>query len=139
MFSLRYVDKRRFAISAIQDFNSMKTIIDITPESLKEPKNKLNIETTGRTSYIQDEKPTEDIGFMEKRYKNAIIYMDWFLPAWNRLKKQDQNILREFYMNEDSGSGASIRLQHALNYSERHIDRLRIDALESFSFLLLGE
>lgn len=147
MFALRYIDKNQFAISAIRDFNSMKTIIETTPERIKKTDEKMENSAkneSGKTAHKmipqnENEKSIVSIDLVKKRYKNAAIYMEWFLPAWNSLKKQDQKILCEFYMHEDRRSGASIRLQHALNYSERQIDRFRVGALEALALLLLGE
>jgi hypothetical protein len=121
----KYIDKQAFTIAALQDFNAMKDIISITPEETKE------------TYTLIEDKETDDP--VLKRYDVALKYMKWFLPAWNRLKEQDRNILKEFYMSGDLKSGATVRLQHKLNYSDRQIDRLRASALKELILRLLGE
>lgn len=142
MLICKYIDKRQFAISAIRDFNNMKIIINTTPEKIKETD-----ERTMDADSIEFERSTQEKiqiqnikgDLVKKRYKNAMEYMEWFLPVWDSLKKQDQRVLHEFYMSENLRSGASVRLQHELNYSERHIDRLRSNALDELAYLLLGE
>jgi hypothetical protein len=121
----KYIDKQAFTIAALQDFNAMKDIISITPEETKE------------TYTLIEDKGTDDP--VIKRYDVALKYMKWFLPAWNRLKEQDRDILKEFYMSGDLRSGATVRLQHKLNYSDRQIDRLRASALKELILRLLGE
>jgi len=121
----KYIDKQAFTIAALQDFNAMKNIISITSEETKE------------TYTLIEDKETDDP--VIKRYDTALKYMKWFLPAWNRLKEQDRDILKEFYMSGDLRSGATVRLQHKLNYSDRQIDRLRASALKELILRLLGE
>jgi len=128
----------------MRDYENMKNIIESTPERIKHGDKNLAYSElampfsqkiradAGIASSIQN------VDFIKERYSGAKDYMEWFLPAWNNLKAQDQTILREFYMNESKRSGASVRLQFKLNYSERQIDRLRAEALETFSTLLLG-
>lgn len=149
MIAWKYIDKNAFAISAIRDYNSMKNIIEKTPEGIKEVYNRLiNPAEAALEASVNDnvyrcgskvEKAPENIDLIKDRYDKAREYMGWFMPAWTGLTKRDQKILQEYYMTGNLRSGASIRLQHELNYSERQIDRMRASALEQFSLLLLGE
>ena len=144
MLVWRYIDKNKTTISAMRDYENMKHIIETTPETIKTDgenpaQSKFETLTSSKISAnTKVVKSIENIDFIKNRYRNAAEYMEWFLPAWDSLKEQDKKILREFYMNESKRSGASIRLQFDLNYSERQIDRLRAEALETFSTLLLG-
>jgi hypothetical protein len=149
MLAWKYINKSAFAISAMRDYDSMKAVIGATPDRIKEQCNK----ATASDSISREEsavnavtsesfrkkKAAEDIDLIKERYAKAREYMEWFLSAWTNLREQDQKILREYYMSGSIRSGASIRLQHELNYSERQIDRMRANALETFSLLLFGE
>ena len=149
MVALRYIDKHSITISAIRDFDSMKAIIDTTPQNVKDKYDMITnpVEALSKSSVIIPmhvpkstvKKKLGDIDFVKARYTNALEYMEWFMPAWTNLAQQDQKILREYYMSGNQRSGASVRLQYELNYSERQIDRLRASALETLSLLLLGE
>ena len=148
MLAWKYVDKQAVVISVIRDFDSMKTIIETTPDEVKDKYDIITnpvqamIEMSTSNSYMHKskiEKTIEDVDFVKQRYANAIEYMEWFLPAWTNLKDQDQVIIREYYMSGNLRSGASIRLQHELNYSERQIDRMREKALKTLTVLLFGE
>ena len=146
MTAWKYIDKRQFTISAIRDYNLMKTIITAAPERTKGKNeveedsvhSKQNATAIGKAPYTRAEGPIGNIDLVEKRYMDAVEYMEWFSPAWESLKEQDKKILSEFYMGENRRSGASVRLQHALNYSDRHLDRLRASALDELGNLLLG-
>jgi len=64
--------------------------------------------------------------------------MAWFQPAWNTLTEQERSILQECYMAGSVRDGTRARLADELNYTERHIDRLRGDALRRLKLLLFG-
>jgi DNA-directed RNA polymerase specialized sigma subunit len=76
---------------------------------------------------------------LEERERVAKAYMAWFIPAWDRLTEQEQLILTEFFMvSNQFRNGARGRLASKLNYTERHIDRLRADAIQKLQTLLFG-
>ena len=145
MTAWKYIDKRQFTISAIRDYNLMKAIIKSAPEGVKGENEAANADhfkqkatAFGKTPFTWVKGPINSTDLVEKRYMDAVEYMEWFSPAWESLSEQDKKILSEFYMGENRRSGASVRLQHALNYSDRHLDRLRANALDELSNLLLG-
>ena len=71
----KYIDKRSAAIAVIRDFENMQFILENTPDYL----------------------PDDDI--MKNRYIQARDYMDWFLPAWDRLNEEDRLIQISFTLN----------------------------------------
>ena len=147
MTALKYVDRHPFTISAIRDYKLMKSIIDAAPARVKEQNGmavnanlpEKETETFEKSPCSQTERSIESIDLVKKRYTEASEYMEWFFPAWDSLSEQGQKILSEFYMSDSRRSGASIRLQHALNYSDRQLDRLRSSALDELSNFLLGK
>ncbi len=126
MIGWSYLDKRRAAIAALQDYTAMKKILAIQGVE----------EGTGAGMMARS---FDKIDVMQQRYKHAREFMDWFEPAWCFLDDTEQLVLTEFYMRDSLRSGATARLQIKLGYSERNVDRIRSRSLGKLAKLLYGE
>ena len=51
-------------------------------------------------------KGIEEIDVLKERYRQALEYMAWFLPAWEELTEDERYVLQTFY-GEDNQYGAS--------------------------------
>ena len=150
MIAWKYLNKPSAAVAALQDYSTMREIINITPQETKELYDRM-ISTGGRrltglpTSWNPQAgeerlvKSLDTLDVIQERYRQAVEYMSWFEPAWATLSDVKQTILREFYMSDSLRSGATARLQQRLNYSEAHIERLRHKALARMAHLLFGK
>ena len=150
MIAWRYIDKPAATIAAIKDYNSMRNVINITPQEIKELYDRMiSPRATKLTGLPRAWNPRsgeealaeslDKLDVLQERYRQAIEYMGWFEPAWGALTDEEQHILREFYMTGNQRSGAAARLQCELNYSERQIERLRSKALSRLSLMLFGK
>lgn len=150
MIGWRYIDTNSAAVAAMRDYSNMKTIIDLTPEVIKDLYDKM---ISPRISNLTDmpkhrnmsgandslSASLDKLDVFQDRYRLAIEYMAWFEPAWNSLSDVERTILREFYMGDSIRSGANERLQSLLHYSRAQINRIRGKALTGFSLLLFGD
>ena len=98
MIAWKYIDKPSAAISALQDYANMRSVINITPDEIKELYNRM---ISPRGTKITDMPKTKNnhrhedmlvasmdkLDAMQERYRQAIEYMGWFEPAWGYLWK----------------------------------------------------
>ena len=150
MIGWKYLDKRNATIGAIRDYQTMKDIIEITPAEIKETYEKMVSPCSSRITgmpRVKNFRAGEDavvksidkLDVMQERYHQAAEYMAWFEPAWESLSNDEQLILDEFYNSGDLHSGACVRLQHRLLYSERQIHRKKDKAINRLSHMLFGK
>lgn len=150
MIAWKYLNKPSATVAALQDYSTMREVINITPQETKELYDRM-ISVGGRqltglpTSWNPQAgeerlvKSLDTLDVIQERYRQAVEYMRWFEPAWATLSDVEQTILREFYMSDSLRSGATARLQPRLNYSERQVHRIRAQALKRMSHLLFGK
>lgn len=150
MIAWKYIDKPAAAIAAIRDYSSMRNVINITPQEIKNlydrmlsPRNgKITGMPRARNPRGSEERlavSLDKLDVLQERYRQAIEYMGWFEPAWGSLTDEEQQVLREFYMSDSQKSGATHRLCKELSLSEATVDRLRRRSLTRLSLLLFGK
>jgi hypothetical protein len=127
----------------------MQKIIEITPDKLKEEEERLTSVSGGaisdmphapRNSQSFDNKLINcinSIDVLKEKYRHALDFFYWFMPAWKSLDRQEQYILDEFYA-KGYNNGASKRLSYELHYSEPQIFRIKEHSLNKFTLLLVG-
>lgn len=113
----KYLDKRSAAVDALKDYGSMKFIIDHTDDEIKAAYQKMG----GVSSPQYDGMPhshnpqagenriikgIEEIDVLKERYRQAMEYMEWFVPAWNELTEDERYVLEVFYSDADSQTNA---------------------------------
>ena len=90
----KYLDKRNGTIQAIKDFDAMKFIIDTTDERIKsEASQMVSVRSPGMDGMPHAHDPhageerivkgIEEIDILKERYRQAVEYMNWYVPAWN--------------------------------------------------------
>ena len=133
MTGWKYIDqksKNEAVIKVLREYNDTQRILQTTPVEVKQTFYELN-------PYIKENiENKKDIIYA--RYAQSLEYILWFLPAWEALSETEQTILSEYYLSGNKKSGAGIKLQYLLNYSDRQIERLREKAVFHLSFLLFG-
>lgn len=150
MIAWKYLNKPSATVAALQDYWTMREIINITPQETKELYDRMisvggrqltGLPTSWNPQAGEDRlvKSLDTLDVIQERYRQAVEYMSWFEPAWATLTDTEQMILREFYMNGSLRSGANVRLQQSLNYSHAQVDRVRSKALARLSHLLFGK
>ena len=114
----KYLDKRAGAVAALKDFGSMKFIIENTDDEIKAAYDKIascsGINYDGmphaRNLHAAEDriiKGIDEIDVLKERYRQAVEYMDWFVPAWEQLSDDDRYVLDTFY-SEDNEYGSSV-------------------------------
>ena len=113
----KYLDKRSAAVDALKDYGSMKFIIGHTDDEIKNAYEKMegisSLQLDGmprshnpQASEDRIVKGIEEIDVLKERYRQALEYMAWFLPAWEELTEDERYVLQTFY-GEDNQYGAS--------------------------------
>jgi len=149
MIAWKYIDKTAAAIAAIRDYNAIRVIINNTPEEIKAVYEKMTAPRSPNLSGMPSMRnplsgqeklvaQIDKLDVLRERYSQAIEYMAWFEPAWSSLTDTEHMILREFYMGDNQKSGATYRMMSDLDYSERHVERMRSSSLKHLRLLLFG-
>ena len=113
----KYLDKRAATVSAIKDFRSMQFIINNTDEKIREEHHKMSGIASPRFDGMphgHNPNSTEErilngideIDVLKERYRQAVEYMDWFVPAWKQLTEEEQDVLETFYDESLGTTGA---------------------------------
>ena len=150
MIAWKYLNKPSATVAAMQDYSTMREIINITPQETKELYDRMvsvgsrrvtGVPAGGNPQAGEERlvKSLDTLDVIQERYRQAVEYMGWFEPAWATLTDTEQTVLREFYMNGSRKSGATARLQEELNFSERQVERIRSRALSRLTHLLFGK
>lgn len=146
----KYIDKPAATIAAVCDYTNMQSVIEITPDAIKEMQARMVSPRSAKMTGMPRAKnprgnenalvhAMDTLDILQERYQQAVEYMAWFEPAWNVLSDEERLILQEFYMSGNQRSGATTRLQAELSYSDRQVERLRHKSLTRLSILLFGK
>lgn len=125
-----YLDKKTAAIDALKDYSSMEYIIQNHPDEVEDVRDRMMALPSGASDGLprqRDPHATEarlassldEIDVLKERYRRALEYMEWFLPAWDALTADEQFILTELFLRDDISKTEAI-----LNIGDRlHIER----------------
>lgn len=147
----KYLDKRSAAVDALKDYGSMKFIIDHTDDEIKAAYQKMG----GVSSPQYDGMPhshnpqagedriikgIEEIDVLKERYRQAMEYMAWFVPAWNELTEDERYVLETFYgESNEYGSSAADVIADYFQIERASAYRRKNRALERLTILLYGK
>lgn len=147
----KYLDKRSAAVDALKDYSSMKFIIDHTDDEIKAAYQKMS----GVSSPQYDGMPhshnpqagedriikgIEEIDVLKERYRQAMEYMAWFVPAWNELTEDERYVLETFYGESNGyGSSAADEIADYFQIERASAYRRKNRALERLTILLYGK
>lgn len=147
----KYLDKRSAAVDALKDYGSMKFIIDHTDDEIREAYQKMG----GVSSPQYDGMPhshnpkagedrimkgIEEIDVLKERYRQAMEYMAWFVPAWNELTEDERYVLKTFYgESNEYGSNAADEVADYFQIERASAYRRKNRALERLTILLYGK
>lgn len=145
----KYLDTRKAAIAALQDYAAMDNIIETTDEQIK---HSYADATSPASPRLDGTPPSGDlhageariaatldrIDIYRARYKQAVQYMDWFLPAWELLSEDDRFVLEAFFLTDGTREDS---IDHVCShfYVERDTAyRKKNRALDRFATALYG-
>lgn len=146
---IRYLNKKEGTIKAIRDYEVMKAIMDNTPKDIEQMQRQmtelLSPKLTGLPSAHNPKEGEErlinsinDVDVLCDRYNKAKAYMDWFLPAWNSLTKDEQYILVTFYVTPKYQVPAVEQVSRVYHIERSTAYNRKNQALEKLSVLLFG-
>ncbi len=117
--SWNFLDKRKATVDAIEAYRSMEYIIRNTDDEI----NQLRADMGSASAVNLDGMPhahnpqaseealiakIDEIDIIKERYRQAVEYMEWFKPAWERLSEDDRYVLELFYMDCTPGAAEMV-------------------------------
>lgn len=147
---VKYFNKRNGTIEAMNDYGSMKTILQNTDGLIREAYE--NMEGVGSPKITglpgaHDPKAGEarlvsgldDISILRDRYAQAKAYMEWFQPAWDALDEDEQYVLQTFYLDSVSRCDAIEAICDHFHVERSTAYNKKNKALSRLSVLLFGK
>lgn len=151
MIAWKYLNKPSATVAALQDYATMRDIINITPQETKELYDRM-ISTGGRqltglpTSWNPQAnenrlvKCLDTLDVIQERYRQAVEYMAWFVPAWKELTEDERYVLEAFYGEDNQyGSNAADDVADYFQIERASAYRRKNRALERLTILLFGK
>lgn len=147
----KYLDKRVGAMEAIKDFGSMRFIIDHTDDEMKAAYEKMsgisNPQFDGmphsHNPHAAEErivKGIEEVDVLKERYRQALEYMAWFLPAWEELSEDERYVLETFYEEANEyGGGVIYTIAEHFHIEQSSAYNKKNRALQHLTVLLFGK
>ena len=147
----KYLDKRSAAVDALKDYSSMRFIIDHTDEEIKAAYEKMSgisspqfdgMPHSHNPQAAEDRiiKGIEEIDVLKERYRQAVEYMAWFLPAWEELSEDERYVLEAFYgETNEYGSNVADEVADYFQIERASAYRRKNRALERLTILLFGK
>ena len=147
----KYLDKRSAAVVALKDYGNMKFIISNTDDEIKAAYEKMGgvgspqpdgMPHAHNPHAAEDRmvKGIEEIDVLRERYRQAVEYMEWFLPAWEELSEDDRYVLDAFYSEDNEyGSSAADDIADYFGIERASAYRRKNRALAKLTTLLFGK
>lgn len=147
----KYLDKRSAAVDALKDYSNMKFIIGNTDDEIKTAYEKMGGISSPQSDgmphahnphAVEDRmvKGIEEIDVLRERYRQAVEYMAWFLPAWEELSEDDRYVLETFYSEDNGyGSGSADDIADYFGIERASAYRRKNRALAKLTTLLFGK
>jgi hypothetical protein len=146
-----YLDKKAAALKAVKDYSSMDRIIQNYISAIENARTRMDSVRSSAASLApgsahklsSDEEriveAIDSINVIDERYRCAVDYMNWFIPAWSTLNEAEQIVLSEFYRHDNiSRSILLSNLSSELFLERSQIYRIKDKAIERLALLLYG-
>lgn len=146
-----YLNFKKATEEVLRDYNSMKYIIDNTDEKIKSIREDMSsVQSPSWNGMPKTFNPNaneeklmngiDEINMLQERYRQAVEFMDWFLPAWNHLTEDERFMLHEFYMSSPEDQlTARYTVAERFNIDESYSYRKKNRALAKLTTLLYGK
>ena len=147
----KYLDKRSAAVDALKDYGSMKFIIGHTDDEIRSAYEKMEGVSSPQLDGMPHShnpqasedrivKGIEEIDVLKERYRQAVEYMAWFVPAWEELTEDERYVLEAFYGEDNQyGSNAADDVADYFQIERASAYRRKNRALERLTILLFGK
>ena len=84
-------------------------------------------------------KGIEEIDVLKERYRQAMEYMAWFLPAWEELSGDDRYVLETFYSDEERQTDSIYDICDRFHIERTSAYKKKNRALQKLVTLLYGK
>ncbi len=146
----KYLDKRSAAVDALKDYGSMKFIIENTDDEIKAAYEKMGgisstksdgMPHTRNPHAVEDRmiKGIEEIDLLKERYRQAVEYMAWFLPAWEELSEDERYVLETFYSEDERQTDSIYDICDRFHIERTSAYKKKNRALQKLVTLLYGK
>ncbi|MEH2953441.1 hypothetical protein VV089_10705 [Candidatus Merdisoma sp. JLR.KK011] len=146
----KYLDKRSAAVDALKDYSNMKFIIEHTDDEIKAAYEKMGgvsspqsdgMPRTHNPHAVEDRmiKGIEEIDVLKERYRQAVEYMAWFLPAWEELSGDERYVLETFYSDEERQTDSVYDICDRFHIERTSAYKKKNRALQKLVTLLYGK
>ena len=119
MIAWTYLNKKTAAADALRDYSSMEYILLHHTEAEEEMRERMtDIRSSAPTGMPHNPNPKagearlaaqlDEIDVLKERYRQALEYIEWFKPAWEKLSDDDRYVLEEFYTGDDGSQTDTI-------------------------------
>ena len=147
----KYLDKRSAAVDALKDYGSMKFIIGHTDDEIKRAYEKMEGVSSPQLDGMPHShnpqaseerivKGIEEIDVLKERYRQAVEYMAWFVPAWEELTEDERYVLEALCWCSDESQTDAVyavcdhfHIERTSVYSRKH------RAIQHLALLLYGK
>ncbi len=145
-----FLDKRQATEDAIRAYDQMQFVIDHTDEDIRRARERMveisSPKLTGGPGGPHDPHATEgkivdainEIDTLKERYRQAVEYMKWFMPAWEYLSEEERYVLDAFCHDNEYGDGVADSVAEAFNISRSSAYSRKKRAIRKLMYLLYG-
>lgn len=146
-----YLDTRKAAVSALLDYPAMEALAET--DATEQEAQRLRTDLTSPSSPRIDGMPRakdphageqrivntlDKIDLLAERKRQALEYLDWFLPAWAILSEDDRYILETFYLGENSQEWKVNEIADHFNIERDSVYRKKNRAVDRLATALYG-
>ena len=147
----KYLDKRSAAVDALKDYSSMKFIIEHTDDEVRAAYEKMGGVSSPKSDGMPHTsnphavearmlKGIEELDVLTERYRQAVEYMAWFLPAWEELSEDERYVLETFYGDSNEyGSSVIYKIADHFHIEQSSAYNKKNRALHHLTILLFGK
>ena len=146
----KYLDTRKAAISALEDFTLMESLAELPTEEMGD---QMRADLQAPASPRLDGMPgshdpkagearvcatLDKIDFLGERRRQAREYLDWFLPAWAVLTDDERFVLETYFLGEGSREEAIEKISDHFYIERTSAHDKKNRALRRFAAALYG-
>lgn len=146
----KYIDTRKAAIAALQDFPLMEAAVEATSHVADQLREDLTSPASPRLDGMPrhtDPRAGENrlaatldkIDLLAERQHQARQYMDWFLPAWGLLSEDDRVVLEGFFLAEGTQDERVMAIADHFYIERDSVYRKKNRALDRLADALYGK
>ena len=148
--SWSFLDKRKATINAMEAYDSMDFIVRNSNDEIAAVRAKMEgvgspnldgLPHAHNPQAAEDRmlKGIEEIDTIKERYRQAVEYMGWFKPAWDRLTDEERFVLDVFYKDAEDCDGPAMMVADHFGIERSSAYNRKNRALDHLTMLLYGK